>query len=76
MVDVVAPIGSRVSAHAAQAPNEPAITCDGRTITRGELDASANRLARAYQHLGVGVGDHVTIVLPNSIESMQATLAA
>ena len=35
------------------APDEPAVTCDGRTLTRGELDASTNRLARAYAELGV-----------------------
>ncbi|WP_157011589.1 AMP-binding protein, partial [Mycobacterium celatum] len=33
------------------------------------------RLARAYAELGVGVGDYVTIVLPNSIEWVQATVA-
>ena len=49
--------------------------CDGRTLTRAELDATTNRLARAYQELGVGVGDYVTIVLPNSIEFLQATIA-
>ena len=58
------------------APDSPAITCAGRTITRGELDASTNRLARAYAGLGVGQGDYLTIVLPNSIEFLQAAIAA
>ena len=62
------PIGSQISALAELAPDAPAVTCDGRTLTRAELDATTNRLARAYQELGVGVGDYVTIVLPNSIE--------
>ena len=69
------PIGSQISALAELAPDAAAVTCDGRTLTRAELDATTNRLARAYQELGVGVGDYVTIVLPNSIEFLQATIA-
>jgi bile acid-coenzyme A ligase len=64
-----------MSALAQLAPDEPAVTCDGRTLTRGELDRSSNRLARAYAESGVGVGDYVTMVLPNSIEWIQAALA-
>ncbi len=71
----VPPIGAQISALAALAPDEPAVTCDGRTLTRGELDVSTNRLARAYAELGVGVGDYVTMVLPNSIEWIQAAVA-
>src|SRR6478752_8773772 len=68
-------IGSQISALAELAPDAPAVTCDGRTLTRAELDATTNRLARAYRQLGVGVGDYVTIVLPNSIEWIAATIA-
>lgn len=71
----IPPIGAQISALAAEAPDEPAVTCDGMTITRSELDSSTNRLARAYAERGVGVGDYVTIVLPNSIEWVQATVA-
>src|SRR6478735_533824 len=69
------PIGSQISALAELAPDAAAVTCDGRTLTRAELDATTNRLARAYRQLGVGVGDYVTIVLPNSIEWIAATIA-
>jgi bile acid-coenzyme A ligase len=69
-------IGAEFTRLAALAPDEPAVTCQGRTLTRGELDRSTNRLARAYAELGVRQGDYVTIVLPNSIEWLQATLAA
>jgi bile acid-coenzyme A ligase len=75
MTAPVPPIGTQFSELAALAPDEPAVTCDGRTITRGELEASSNRLARAYADLGVDVGDYVTIVLPNGIEWFQAALA-
>src|SRR5258705_8430761 len=69
------PIGTQFSLLAEQSPDEPAVTCEGRTLTRGELDASTNRLARAYAERGVGVGDYVSIVLPNSIEWVQAAVA-
>ena len=49
-------------------PDAPAVTCAGRTLTRARTRASTNRLARAFAERGVGVGDYVTIVLPNSIE--------
>ncbi len=69
------PIGTQVSRLAAADPEAAAVTCDGRTLTRRELDASTNRLARAYAELGVGQGDYVTVMLPNSIEWLQAVLA-
>jgi bile acid-coenzyme A ligase len=75
MTEPVPPISTQVSRLAHLAPDEPAVTCEGRTITRGDLDTSTNRLARAYAERGVRHGDYVTIVLPNSIEWVQAALA-
>ena len=60
---------------AAQAPDAPAITHEGRTISRSELERRSNRLARAYALLGVEEGSMVTIALPNSIEFFEACLA-
>src|ERR1700737_3579827 len=71
----VPPIGTQISALAELAPDEAAVTCEGHTLTRAELDRSTNRLARAYAERGVGVGDYVTMVLPNSIEWIQAAVA-
>jgi bile acid-coenzyme A ligase len=71
----IEPIGSQLGALARSAPDAPAITSDGIMITRGELDRSSNRLARAYARLGVGPGDYVTIMLPNGIEWVRAALA-
>ncbi len=71
----IPPIGAQISALAELAPDEAAVSCDGRTMTRAELDRSTNRLARAYAERGVGVGDYVTVVLPNSIEWIQAVVA-
>jgi bile acid-coenzyme A ligase len=75
MSEPIPPIGSQISALAEIAPDEPAVTCDDLTLTRAELDRSTNQLARAYAERGVGVGDYVTIVLPNSVEWIQAAVA-
>jgi bile acid-coenzyme A ligase len=75
VTEPVPPIGTQISRLAQTAPDEPAVTCDGRTLTRAELDTSTNRLARAYAERGVGVGDYVTMVLPNSIEWIQVAAA-
>ncbi|TFV57109.1 AMP-dependent synthetase [Mycobacterium sp. PS03-16] len=76
MADCVAPIGTQVSRLAAAAPDAPAVTCAGRTLTRAELDAESNRLARAFAEHGVRQGDYVTVVLPNSIQWVLSVLAA
>ena len=75
MRDEIPPIGTKLSQLAAEAPDTPAVSCDGRTVTRGELDSTSNRLARAYAELGVCHGDYVTIAVPNSIGWVQATVA-
>lgn len=55
--------------------DKPAITHEGRTISWREFDAGTNRLARAYQALGVKEGDLVTIGLPNGIGFYEACFA-
>ena len=70
-----APISTQISLIAQGFPDAPAITCAGRTVTWTELDADTNRRARAFADRGVGVGDYVTIVLPNSIEFLQSAIA-
>ncbi len=57
------------------APEAPAITHEGVTVTRTELQRRTNRLARAYDALGVREGTMVTIALPNGIEFFEACLA-
>ena len=76
MSETTPPIGTQVSRWPRRLPTRLRSPATGRTLTRGELDLSTNRLARAYAEHGVGVGDYVTIVLPNSIEWVQAVLAA
>ena len=75
MATEVPPIGIHVSSLAAADPDAPAVTCEGRTLSRAELDRSTNRLARAYAALGVGQGNLVSVAMPNSIEWIEAVLA-
>lgn len=64
-----------ISENAEREPARPAITHEGRSVTRRELDLRTNRLARAYTELGVKEGDMVTVALPNSIEFYEACIA-
>ncbi len=64
-----------ISHHAAKHPEWPAITHEGHTVTGRELDLHTNRLARAYQQMGVRQNDFVTVALPNCIEFYEACIA-
>ncbi len=64
-----------ISYLAAQDPQRPAVTHEGQTISRQELDLASNRLARAYAALGVKQDDLVTVALPNSIAAYVAYVA-
>ena len=62
-------------AHAAEAPDAPAvIDAQGSVTTYGELDALANRVAGLLGELGVGRGDFVGIHLERSAEMVPALL--
>ena len=56
----------RIADHAARDPEHLAVTDEHRTVTRGELERLANRIARELAARGVETGDFVTIALPNS----------
>ena len=68
-------IGRAITEAAQADPDRPAVTCGDLTISRAELDARSNQLARAYGDLGVGHGDLVTVALPNSVEFYEACAA-
>jgi bile acid-coenzyme A ligase len=68
-------IAEALAALAVADPDRPAVTCGERTVTRAELEARTNRLARAYLELGVVPDSFVTIGLPNGIEFIEATIA-
>lgn len=67
--------GSAFTAVAAAEPDRPAVTCNGVTTTRSQLESLANRTARAMADMGVEQGSYVTIGLPNSAEFYAAVLA-
>ena len=67
---------SRIIAYWADRQSDAvAIFHEGETITWRDLESSTNRLARAYEQLGVKPDDFVTIALANGIEFFQATIA-
>lgn len=65
----------RLETLAAAAPDRPAVTCLDQSLTRRELQSAATRLARELQGHGVGVGDFVTVALPNSTNWFVAYVA-
>jgi bile acid-coenzyme A ligase len=68
-------IGRLISQLAGKDPDRPAITHEGRSVSRKELDLRTNRLARAYECRGVKPNDFVAIALPNSIEFYESCMA-
>ncbi len=68
-------IGTAIWMAAEADPDRPALTHEDRTLTRRELDLRTNRLARAYEQLGVKQDNLVTIALPNGIEFFEAAIA-
>ena len=69
------PLGQLPAFHALHRPLQPMVTVEDRTVTHGEMEARANRRARALQALGVEEGDFVTVLLPNTIEHFETTYA-
>jgi long-chain acyl-CoA synthetase len=61
-----------VIAQAAIRPDQPALICGEVVRTYGELNERARRLAHVLAGLGVDAGDRVAILVPNSIEFMEA----
>jgi amino acid adenylation domain-containing protein len=60
---------------AARLPDKVALVCGDQRLTYAEIDARANRLARALRACGVGRGDRVAIYLPNCVEAVIGVFA-
>jgi bile acid-coenzyme A ligase len=69
-------IAAAVRENADGDPDGIAIVHEGRSISRRELDLHSNRLARAYEQHGVGLGSFVAIALPNGFEFYAACVAS
>ncbi len=62
--------------HAAQTPDLVAIRFEGRSISYGQLNSDANRLASSLRAAGVAAADRVALYLPNVPEFAVAYYAA
>jgi acyl-CoA synthetase (AMP-forming)/AMP-acid ligase II len=57
-------------------PDRVALICGEHSVTYAELEAGSNRLAHHLREHGVTQGSHVGVQCQNSIEAVQAILAA
>jgi amino acid adenylation domain-containing protein len=71
----VACIHECFEAQAALRPDAPAATFDAHTVTYGELNVRANRLAHRLRELGIGPESLVALFLERSLELVVAVLA-
>ena len=71
---VVEPIGLEPQARAH--PDKPAIIAGAHRLTFAELDARANRVARALRAAGIKPGDRIGCALKNRIEFFEVTFGA
>ena len=62
-------------AQAARTPGAVAVMCGGERVSYGELELSANRLARHLISLGAGAGRLVAVAMPRSAAMVTAVLA-
>ncbi|WP_122860819.1 non-ribosomal peptide synthetase, partial [Pseudomonas viridiflava] len=69
------PVHRLFEQRAARHPDRVAAEHGQRSITYGELNAQANRLAHYLIEQGIAPGDHVAIVLPRSLELLIGQLA-
>jgi long-chain acyl-CoA synthetase len=67
--------GMAVAWHAARQPDQPALISDAGTITYGELNARANRLARALRRRGLERGQAIALLCSNRPEFVEVVLA-
>jgi long-chain acyl-CoA synthetase len=68
-------IAGIVRTHGEERPDKPALECDGRTLTFGEMETRSSRLANALADAGVASGDRVAFLDKNGIEYFETTFA-
>lgn len=69
------PVHRHVERHAARTPEAVALRCNDETLTYGELNARANRLARHLRTMGVGAEGRVMVCADPSFDVVVALLA-
>ncbi|MGW5496076.1 non-ribosomal peptide synthase/polyketide synthase [Streptomyces olivaceoviridis] len=75
--DTAEPLDTRslVERIEAQDPAAEAVVFEGRSVSYGELNARANRLAHALRRRGAGVESRIAVLLPRSVDLVVAVLA-
>lgn len=68
----VATVGDLLLRAADSHPERVALALPGATVSYGALREGAVRVARALMGLGIGRGEHVALLMPNSIEFAEA----
>jgi long-chain acyl-CoA synthetase len=69
-------VGSILTRHARYRPDHIAVVFEGTRLTYRAFNLRVNRLANALAGLGIGRGDKVATLLPNSLELMEVYWAA
>ena len=69
------PVHEVIAAQASRRPDAFAVAQGDRSVTHGELEASANRLAHHLIALGIGPEKRVAVALDKSIDAIVAILA-
>ncbi len=72
------PAGEHLSAYAAATPDKPAAVMNASGVVRtyGEIEAASARLARVLRDRGIGVGDHIAVLIDNQPEFYDIVWAA
>ena len=73
--ELIASIPELIARHAARQPDKAAFTDSRSSVTYAALSLSTANLAGNLQALGVAPGDRVAMLLPNSVQWIQACLA-
>ena len=69
-------IPNYLARHAARAPAQPAVKCDGVVRTWGDFDRRLNKIARTLAGMGLGRGDKIAVLAANSIEYLETFMGA
>ncbi|TMR36862.1 amino acid adenylation domain-containing protein [Nonomuraea zeae] len=69
-----ATLHGRVEAQAARTPDAVAVRFDGRSLSYGELESRANRVAQTLRGLGVSAGSVVAVCAERSLELLPGLL--
>jgi fatty-acyl-CoA synthase len=62
--------------HAQQSPQRVVVSCDDKSLTYGELESLANKMARYFRSRGLFRGDHIALLIGNCPEMLAVVWGA